>query len=272
MLSISEREIARNGPGNLLAVCWRQWLAERRLARRGVRFRDTEPDVVAAAYAAMSEAEFDAVNGRQEWANWRTIPRALSGHVPDRPHLVLDLGCGTGGSTRVLAFYLPAGSRLIGYEVAEPLVRFARGRTYRRRVGSALGVDFVCQGVTESLRQPDGALLPAASVDLVNASGVVGHHLKAKTAGPLVAELDRVLTPDGVALLDVGPTLGARSLRGLMERAGFRCLGRRRSWFGDATGQLVFRRAVVASRVSVPAACEPRGAAVDSLATEARHG
>src|SRR3954469_15229830 len=112
MLAISERDIRRHGPGYVLAVCWRQWRAERSLARRGVHFRatDPDPDRVAGAYAAMSPTDFDAINGRQDWANWRTIPRALSGRLPDRPLRVLDLGCGTGGSTRVLAFYCPAGS------------------------------------------------------------------------------------------------------------------------------------------------------------------
>src|SRR5205809_7859487 len=107
MLVISEPEIHRNGPGRILMVCWRQWRTERALARRGIRFRATSFEQVLAAYAAMTQAEFDAINGPQEWANWRTIPRALSEHVPDRPLRVLDLGCGTGGSTRVLACHRP---------------------------------------------------------------------------------------------------------------------------------------------------------------------
>src|ERR1022692_4059307 len=114
MLTISEQEIRRNGPGRILMVCWQQWRTERALARRGIRFRATAFDQVLAAYAAMTQAEFAAINGPQDWANWRTIPRALSGHVPDRPLRVLDLGCGTGGSTRVLAFYCPLGSRVTG--------------------------------------------------------------------------------------------------------------------------------------------------------------
>src|SRR5690349_4762697 len=135
MLTIAERDIRRHGPGHLLAVCWRQWRAERALARRGVHFRTVDPVAVAAAYAAMSDQEFEAINGRQDWANWRTIPRALSGHVPDRPLRVLDLGCGTGSSTRVLAFYSPAGSHVTGYEIAPDLVTIARRRTYSHRSG-----------------------------------------------------------------------------------------------------------------------------------------
>src|SRR6516162_432690 len=145
MLVITEQEIRANGPGRIFVVCWRQWRTERALARRGVRFRATALKQVLAAYAAMSQAEFDAINGPQDWANWRTIPRALSGHVPDRPLRVLDLGCGSGGSTRVLAFYCPVGSHITGYEFAQPLLSVAKRREYRDRTGSAAQVDFVGQ-------------------------------------------------------------------------------------------------------------------------------
>jgi SAM-dependent methyltransferase len=242
MLCIAEADIRRHGPGHLLAVALRQWRAERALARRGIHFRTTDADAARAAYAAMADGEFDAINGRQDWANWRTIPRALSGHVPDRPLHVLDLGCGTGSSTRVLAFYCPPGSHLTGYELAARLVEVARRRSYPHRSGAPARVDFCCQGVTEPLRQADGALVPDGRVDLVNASGVVGHHLTADTVRPLVRELRRVLAAEGVAMLDVGPALTAPVLTQVMEGAGFRRLGRFRSCWFDPTGEVVFRR------------------------------
>lgn len=252
-LLITERDLRRHGPGNLLPTCWRQWRTERALAKRGIHFRSVDPATVAAAYAAMAEAEFDAINGRQEWANWRTIPRALSGHVPNGPLTVLDLGCGAGGSTRVLAFHCPTGSSIVGYEMAEPLVAVARRRSYVHRSGSTANVQFCCQGVCEPLRRPapSSSILrpaaergsepwPAQSVDVVNASGVVGHHLHADTVGPLIAELRRVLKPRGIAMLDVGPTLNAKTLMKLMAQAGFQYIGRFRSWLLDPTGQAVF--------------------------------
>ena len=49
--------------------------------------------------------------------------------------------------------------------------------------------------------------MAARSVDLANASGVVGHHLDRETVRPLVGELLRVVAMGGFALLDVGPTL-----------------------------------------------------------------
>jgi SAM-dependent methyltransferase len=242
MLVIPERDIRRHGPGNVLSVSWRQWRAERALARGGVHFRTTEPAAALAAYAAMTAEEFDTINGRQDWANWRTIPRALSRHVPDRPLRVLDLGCGSGGSTRVLAFYCPVGSRILGYELAGPLVEVARRRTYRHRSGRPADVAFICQGVTETFREPDHLPVAEASVDVVNASGVVGHHLNGQTVRLLAGECDRILVPGGVALLDVGPTLGDGALTHAMTSFGFLRLGRWRSWFLDPTGQIVFTK------------------------------
>jgi SAM-dependent methyltransferase len=243
-MSVTERDLRRQGPGRLLAVCWRQWRTERALAKRGVRFRTANPEVVAAAYAAMSDREFDAINGRQDWANWRTIPRSLRGQLPDRALRVLDLGCGTGSSTQVLAFYCPAGSHLTGFEMAPALVNVALRRRYLQRGGQPARVDFSCQGITEPLHAADGSPVPTGSVDLVNASGVVGHHLTPQTATPLLEELARVLCPGGVATLDVGPTLSATELTQALTQRGFSRLGRRRSWLLDPTGQVTFRKPI----------------------------
>ena len=50
-----------------------------------------------------------------------------------------------------------------------------------------------------------------------------------------------MLKPNGVALLDVGPTLPGPALHAIMTDDGFSYLAHRRSWFGDATGEMVFR-------------------------------
>lgn len=242
MLTLSEKEIRRHGPGHALTVFWWQWRAERDLKRRGVHFRATDPDLVAAAYAAMSAEDFAAINAPQDWANWRTIPRGLSGHVPDRALRVLDLGCGSGSSTTVLAFYCPPGSHITGYEMVLPLVEMARRRTFKHRSGTPVQVSFVCQGMTEPFLEAGGGLVPDYSVDLVNASGVVGHHLNADSVLPLVKELCRVLAPQGIAMLDVGPSLPGKNLVPIMTAAGFQALKHVRSWFLDRTGEIVFRK------------------------------
>ncbi|MEX0700525.1 MAG: class I SAM-dependent methyltransferase [Planctomycetales bacterium] len=249
---MAERDICKHGPGNVLKVCWNQWRTERDLARRGILFRGSDPLAVHAAYAAMSEREFQEINGRQNWANWRTIPRALSGLLPDRPLFILDLGCGTGDSTRVLACCAPGRSRILAYETAAPLLDIARRRSYRNRQGDEIAVDFHCQPITETFHQPDGSRLPAGSLDVANASGVVGQHLDAGSAARLAQELRRVLQPEGLAVLDAGPALPRRALTAVMRDAGFARLRYRRSSLFDRTGQVVFRpdsaAAPVASR------------------------
>jgi SAM-dependent methyltransferase len=242
LLVIAEADIRRQGPRHALMACWRQWQAERKLAHRGVSFRSTDPDQVAAAYASMNAEEFEAVNGRQDWANWRTIPRCLSRHVPDRPLRIIDLGCGTGSSLRVLAWYAPAGSHLSGHELAAPHLAIARRRVYLDRGGEQARVDVICQNLTEPLRQADGTVVADNTVDVVNASGVLGHHFYPQTIGPLIEELHRVLRPGGIAMLDVGPTLPERELTRLLSEAGFCKLGHLRSWRLDPTGQVVYRR------------------------------
>jgi SAM-dependent methyltransferase len=232
----------QSGASNLLAVCWRQWRVESALARRGVHFRSTDPHEVAAAYAAMSEKEFEAINGRQQWANWRTIPRALANRLPDRPLVVVDLGCGVGSSTRVLTQCCPEGSTFFAYEYARPLLTHARRRSYRHGDGSVARVTFLCQGIDETLSGPRGDALPDRSVDLIHASGVFGHHFDCRTVLPAIREVRRIAAPGSLALLDDGPTLGAADLRRLMHDAGFEPLDRYRSWFGAPVGQTLFRR------------------------------
>lgn len=241
-LQISERDIRRHAPDSALMACWRQWRGERRLARRGIRFRGTDISAIADAYAAMSDRDFDAINARQDWANWRTIPRVLSNHVPARPVRVIDLGCGAGGSTRVLAFYCAAGSRLTGYELVQPFVDIARRRDYRHRDGEPALVDFVCQPITTVLRTADGDTLPNCSVDLASSSGIVGHHLDARSVLPLIAELRRVIAPDGIATLDAGPELPVDELTKTLAEHGFVCVGSKKSWLFDPTAQLIFRK------------------------------
>jgi SAM-dependent methyltransferase len=241
MLVIAEADLRRQGLGDALVACWRQWRTERRLARRGVFFRSADPETVAAAYAAMTAEEFEDINSLQDWANGRTIPRCLSGHVPDRPLRIIDLACGTGSSTRSLAWHAPAGSHLSGYELAEPLLTVARRRKYVDREGNLAHVDFICQDLTERLCGIDGAVVLDSSVDVVNASGVLGHHFYPQTIGPLLKEVRRVLRPGGIAMLDVGPTLPERELTRLAGEAGLCKVGHWRSWRLDPTGQVVYR-------------------------------
>lgn len=207
---------------------------------RGISFRTADPEKVRAAYAAMTVEEFDAINGRQAWANWRTIAQALK-NVPSKPLACVDLACGTGMSTSVLAHYCPPGSSIIGYELCQAMIEVAERRSYRHHSGVCAAVEFRCQSITDMWLTPEEEPIPDASVDLVNASGVVGHHLTPETVQPLIAELSRVIVPEtGVAILDVGPKLSKDTLQKQMSLAGFVLLGHyRSSWFDY--GQVAFR-------------------------------
>jgi len=228
------------GIGDAVTACLRQWRAERALESRGVNFRSTDPEVVANAYSAMDQEEFEAINCRQEWANWRTIPAALDDRLPKRRILAADLGCGTGTSTRVLAQVCPEGSTILGYEYAAPLVAHARRRHYLHASGRPARVTFVCQGVAESLRWPGGGNVEDGAFELVNASGIIGHHFRLGTIRPVLHELKRAVAPGGFALLDDGPTLPASVLERLMRAVGFLPLGRYRSWLLASVGQTLF--------------------------------
>lgn len=246
MLKIDETGAATWSPENLLNLsflCLRQWLTERLLLWRGIRFRTTDPNEARNAYASMTPAEFDAINGRQAWANWQVIARALNGNVPDKPLAGIDLACGTGLSTQVLSYYCPLGSEFIGYELSAPLAELAQKRHYNHRTGKATQVSFCSQDITQTWLKTDGSPVAARSIDLINASGVIGHHFTLALLLPLIVEINRVLTADGIVMLDVGPTLSEDALVEAMTKAGFKRINRYYSSWFDPNGQVVFSRA-----------------------------
>jgi SAM-dependent methyltransferase len=237
--TLQRREIPRTSE-NVLLTCWRQWRTERALRDRGIDFRTTVPADAQRAYSSMTAVEFAAINGRQAWANRRTITRSLAGLTPVRPLSVIDLGCGIGESTRVLASLLPAGSHVLGIEFAPPLVEVAR--EFNAGDGSSCEVRFVVGSIVETFRDEEGQPVASESIDVANASGIVGHHLDPPDAESAAEEIHRVLRPRGIASLDVGPKLSAKRLTTLMDQLGFVRLRRTRSHPFDRTGQVVFRK------------------------------
>jgi SAM-dependent methyltransferase len=221
-------------------VAWRQWRAELRLRLRGIKFRDTDPDAIAEAYARMRGREFTQVNGRQAWANWRTIPRHLRRIDRSGAWRAIDLGCGQGDSTQVLAWCCPPQSTILAYDVVPELLAQARRQAYRHATGDAAAVSFRRQSITETWRDETGAMLPGGSVTLVNASGVLGHHLDRSAMELVAGELARVLAPGGVAIVDVGPRLPAKQMAAIMRRHGLRRGRRERSCALDPYGQIAW--------------------------------
>lgn len=232
---------ARPSPLQFFQAYFRHLAVDRRLRARRTSIRSTDPSVVEGAYRAMSVWEFDELNGPQEWFNAWVIPRALRFAPRGRPWRMVDLGCGSGGSSRILAQYAPPGSSLIGYDLCDSLLHRARQRRFVDAADQPLSVQFLRQSMLEPLAAPAGGLLPERSIDVAHAAGVVGHHLCAADVRRLAAELRRILAPDGIAILDAGPKLPPRELAALMAASRFELLARRRLLPFATRAALVFR-------------------------------
>ena len=131
--------------------------------------------------------------------------RLLANLAPMRvePHVVLDLGCGTGASLATLAQRHP-GARLVALDVALPMLERARERTpaWRRMLG---------------LRRPQLLCADAESLPLAGgAVQVVYSNLALQWTDParVFAEVSRVLAPGGVFAFS---TFGPDTLRELRE-------------------------------------------------------
>jgi len=249
MLALSESQIQRiaraRGPAQgIFAItarqAWHEWRV--RLATH-VSFRHRANDAAVSAYCAMDGNDFAGINARQAWANWRTIPRNLAGHLPNRAVRIVDLCCGTGQSTEVLAYYAAPGSTLLALEYNPRFVDLARQRAYQHAEGHAAEARFVAQSVLDTFRDETGAALDAGSVDVVNASGAVGCHFDRQASEILAAEVARVLSPSGLALIDSGPAgTPGDDVSTIFARHDFACLGHARSCLVDRYRQLRLRK------------------------------
>ena len=136
------------------------------------------------------EREQYAVMARREDDHWwyagmrrvalRVLDRALAGRSG---LVVLDAGCGTGGTTARLRRY----GRVVGVDLAWEALQPARGR----------GLDgHLARGDIQRLPFGDACFDAATSFEVV-------YHLGVANDQAALAELRRVLKPDGVLLLRV---------------------------------------------------------------------
>lgn len=210
---------------------------------RHIQFRSRENQKAREAYAAMDPWEFEGINARQAWANWRTIARNLEGRLPREPVRAIDLCCGTGQSTAVIAHHLSAGSEILGLEFSPRLVGVARSRSYPNVSGEPLRVRFRAQSVLEPFRDEEGELVAEGSVDLVNSCGAVGCHFDPEATRTLAAEVARVVRPGGIAAIDSGRSgTGPADVQAIFVRHGFEAIHRARSCFLDPYLQICFRK------------------------------
>jgi SAM-dependent methyltransferase len=240
------RRVARGRSleGNLVSMFLRQAFQEGRVRlSKKPYFRRRENEAARQAYCSLTPAEFDGINARQRWANWRVIPRNLDARLTSAPVAAIDLCCGVGHSTEVLAFYLSPGSRILGLEYNPRFVEAARRRDFRDENGESADVQFREQSVLETFRRPDGEVVPADSIDFVNSSGAVGCHFDGTATAALLDEVARVLRPGGLATIDSGPDgTSPGELIGLAARRGFEPLNRARSCVFDRFEQVCLRK------------------------------
>lgn len=106
---------------------------------------------------------------------------------PDHLRVVLDIGCGRGTSSVVIADRLRP-RRVVGLDAASALLEQARARAKELPY---LGIDFV-QGDFHDLP------LPAGSCDVAVAAFCLYH---SPLPGDVIAQIARVLAPEGLAVL-----------------------------------------------------------------------
>lgn len=227
---------------SIVRLFFRQAWAEFAVARRTrLKFRDGRNEKAVRAYCAMTESEFEGINALQAWADRRVIPRSLRGRLPPRPCRAVDLCCGVGHSTEVLAHCLPAGSYILGLEFNPAFVACAARRNYRGANGRRARVSFRAQSVLETFRDEQGRALADASVDLVNSCGSLGIHFDAASLDALAAEIARVLRPGGLACVDSGTERARQEeMTRIFRGRGFEALGAARSCFLDRFTQISF--------------------------------
>ena len=201
-------------------------------------------EATAASYSRITTAEFTCINGRQAWANWRTIPQSLSGRLPtDRPSRVMDLCCGIGDSIQVVAWWLPPGSTIIAYEQDARFAAFAQMRTYKNQRGETIPVTVRQASVLETFCDPAGDRYEDESIDIVNAIGSLGCHFSPDESRLIVRECGRVLVTGGYAFLDAGSAgTSAARLAALASEVGFLIEGQSKSWWLDRYVQLALRK------------------------------
>lgn len=239
------RRIAReHGPqGQVVTAYLRQGILEAKLRWRGRRgFRSRENTKAVQGYALLKPEEFVIINAVQQWANWRTIPRNLSGRVGSQPLRALDLCSGAGDSTLVLACYLPAGSHITGIEIDGRFVEVARQKKFITFDHQPQQVDFSVQDVLQPFMDGQGRLIEDDSIDLINVSGAVAVHFDEQSTATLARQCVRVIKPGGLALVDAGHEGAAPSLvRDCFQKEGFKLIHKAKSCVLDLSRQLCFR-------------------------------
>lgn len=236
------RSARRGGPpGGVPLILLRQWLSERRALRAGACFRSDDNAHAMAAYERMEGSLFAGINARQAWANWQVIPKTLHGRAPNRPLRAVDLACGDGESSAVLAHHLHPESTVIGLEYAAGLVRRGQGRRYLHHSGRRAQVHILHASILEPWPDDSGTIADG-SVDWVNCCGALAHHFTPEQCRAVADECRRVLRPGAWAAVDARNIAHDDPVCAAFIGAGLRLHGGERSCPADRTWQACFRK------------------------------
>jgi hypothetical protein len=144
-------------------------------------------------------------------------PRAITDVIPLEGRTVTDVGAGTG----IVAFDVQSLAEVVF--AVEPVARL---RTFMREKVQLMGLTnlFVSDGVLDAIP------LPSSSIDVLVTNRAIGWRLEAE-----LAEIERVLRPDGMALHLTGPLqpTGDDPLEAALTAAGYRA-----DVFGSGRGAL----------------------------------
>ncbi len=236
---------SRLSNSNVIKIALKQAYFEQVIRlKKKVSFRFRENAEAREAYRVMDEKEFEGINARQQWANWRAIPKALSGHLPNHPQKTLDLCCGVGHSTEVLACYLPKGSEILGLEFNPFFVDVANKRAFKDQSGGTVKTAFRAQSVLDPFCDVSGKTIAASSIDLVNSCGAIAHHFDAEATTKVMKEVARVLKSGGLATIDSGRAgTSPETLTQIASGLGLVRLAAAKSCFIDTATQICFKKA-----------------------------
>ncbi len=237
------RHTARQRSGNIFFILLRRAFSDLMVTLQDKSFRNRPNDQACQAYCAMDMDQFDGINALQNWANWRTLPENLNQRLPSAPVRIIDLCCGTGQSTEVLAHYAAPGSRILGLEYNPRFLERARSRDYPGENGDPANVSFNAQSVLETFRDETQQRLPESSVDLINSCGAVGCHFDPPATQILALEITRVLKTGGLATIDSGKAgTSTGHLEEIFKALGFSVLHRAKSCAADRCTQVCFQK------------------------------